>query len=580
MVFNYFTFKVEIKNVKYTSEEGIIFPKTAIITFIAEDQEVISVELFGHTDIDAIYRKIDNGEPINLNYCYVNNFSLSVYRSNKNLAAKEDIKLSNFSAHHSFFESKFGTDFSFAEFEEGDVNFEYTQFARGKVSFNSAKMGKGLVNFSNAFFRNGNLDFGNCSFGDGEVHFKNSVLRNGVKDFQYAEFGNGLITFANTEFGGGEVLFINTLFNKGNVSFKVARFVEGKVDFHYANFGSGDISFERTDFGNCKVDFRTVEFNDGRVNFNRSVFGDGDINFEGSELKNGKFSFKRATLGEGDFNFELIEFDGVETVFDRTDFGQGPVSFHQSKFGVLSLQSCHLDHYFDLRVAKCEYMDLSDTIVRDIIDLKPYDFDIDISVINLAGMRLLGTIYIDWRNNRIKEMITRQTSTSKAEKAEQFRVLKENFNRTGQYGDEDKSYVEFKRFEARSQLEKIIKRNRYNAIWYYPLYGFKWLVLDQAGLYATAPFRVLFSMLGWYVLFSFIYLILYYTGVSEIMSSTGYELPAVARAFYHSAITFLTIGYGDHFPTGASRIFSSIEGFAGMFLMAYFTVSLVRKILR
>ncbi len=580
MIFDYFTFKVEIKNVKFTSDEGIVFPKTAIISFIAENLEVISIDLLGHITSEEIYKKIEIGEALNLNHCYVKNFSLSIYRDNRNLDKNEYIKLKGLSARHSFFDSKSGTDFSFAEFEDGDLDFEYSHFARGKVSFNTTIIRNGLVNFSNVFFRDGNLDFANCHFGEGEVHFKNSVIKNGVKDFQYAEFGTGLITFANTEFGSGEVSFINTHFNDGNVSFKVTRFEDGRVDFRYAKFGLGDISFERTEFGDCKVDFRTVEFDDGRVNFNRAVFGDGDVNFEGAELKNGKFSFKRAILGSGDFNFELAEFDGVDVVFDRTDFGLGPVSFHQSKFRQLSLQSCHLDHYFDLRVIRCEYMDLSDTIVRDIIDLKPYDFDIDISTLNLAGMRLLGIIYIDWQNNRIKKMITRQTETSEAEKAEQFRVLKENFNQTGQYNDEDKSYVEFKRHKARSRLEKSLKKNKYNALWYYPIHGFKWLVLDKAGLYATDPLRVLFSMLGWYVLFSFIYLILYYMGASEIISSTGYELPAVARAFYHSAITFLTIGYGDHFPTGASRIFSSIEGFAGMFLMAYFTVSLVRKILR
>ncbi|UCG28428.1 MAG: two pore domain potassium channel family protein [Bacteroidales bacterium] len=580
MILNYPSFKVEVKNIKFKTDEGVVLPKTAIVSFLMENREVSSVELYGHIDTEDIYRMIENGEPVNLDYCYIQDLSLSVYRSQRNLDRKAYVRIGNFSARHAFFDAKFGTDFSHAEFDNQDLSFDDSHFANGRVTFNSAKFGDGDVSFAHVYFRDGNVDFGNCTFGEGDFIFKNSILNKGIKDFQYTDFGKGSITFANTEFGGGEISFINTHFSHGNVSFKIARFGNGKIDFHYSKFGEGDISFERVDFGNSKVDFRTVEFNDGRVNFNRSVFGNGDVTFEGAEIKNGKFSFNRATLGDGAFNFELAEFDNVDAIFDRTNFGQGPVSFHSSRFHQLSLKSCHLDHYFDLRLQSCELLDLSDTIVRDIIDLKPYEFDVNITVLNLSGMRLLGTIYLDWQNNRIKDVISRQPDTSLADKAEQFRILKENFNQTGQYGDEDKSYVEFKRYEARSRLEKSVGKNIYNGIWFYPWHGFKWLVLDQAGLYATAPLRVLFSMLGWYVLFSLLYWILYMAGVSEIISGSGYELPPFARAFYHSAITFLTIGYGDHFPTGVSRIISSIEGFAGMFLMAYFTVSLVRKILR
>ncbi len=580
MIQDYPYFKVEIKNSKFSSDEGVVFPKTAIISFLMTNQAVSSVEQYGYMETEEIYRMINSNQPVNLDHCYIKDFSLSVYRTLNKLEKKDHVIIHSFSARNSFFDSKTETDFSYADFGEGDVCFDDSQFATGKVIFHSARFGQGDVSFSHVYFRDGNIDFSNCHFGGGDFIFKNSVIKEGVKDFQYADFGEGSVLFTNTEFGGGETSFINANFNRGNVSFKVARFGDGKVDFHYAKFGEGDISFEQVEFGNSRVDFRTVEFHDGRVNFNRAVFGNGDVTFEGADIKNGKFNFKKVSLGDGIFNFELVEFETADVIFDRTNFGNGPVSFHSSKFRQLSLQSCHLDHYTDLRVARCELMDLSDTIVRDIIDLKPYEFDINIDVLNLAGMRLLGTIYIDWKNNRVKQVISAQTNTSNAEKAEQFRILKENFNQTGQYGEEDRSYVEFKRYEARSKRETVLGKNRYNGFWYYHWHGFKWLVLDVAGLYATDPLRVLMSMLGWYVLFSLIYYLMFLAGISEIISGTGYEIEPFARAFYHSAITFLTIGYGDHFPTGAARVVSSIEGFAGMFLMAYFTVSLVRKILR
>mgnify|MGYP006452504657 FL=1 len=52
------------------------------------------------------------------------------------------------------------------------------------------------------------------------------------------------------------------------------------------------------------------------------------------------------------------------------------------------------------------------------------------------------------------------------------------------------------------------------------------------------------------------------------------------NSFYFSAITFFTIGYGECVPTGLLKIISPIEGFTGVFLMSYFTVAFVRKILR
>ncbi len=54
----------------------------------------------------------------------------------------------------------------------------------------------------------------------------------------------------------------------------------------------------------------------------------------------------------------------------------------------------------------------------------------------------------------------------------------------------------------------------------------------------------------------------------------------LGKAIYYSAITFLTIGYGDYYPLGASQWLAGIEGFIGLFLMSYFTVAFVRKVLR
>jgi hypothetical protein len=198
----------------------------------------------------------------------------------------------------------------------------------------------------------------------------------------------------------------------------------------------------------------------------------------------------------------------------------------------------------------------------------------------MAGMRLIGKIFIDWENNHCKRMILDQEDTDFREKAEQFRILKVNFNQTGKYDDEDKAYIMFKRFEARSIVQKYTQRGGVYKYLAYISNGFRWLVFDAAGLYATNPLRVLFSMGVGYVVFSLIYYLLIVTTTADIISGTPDLMSDLGRSFYHSAITFFTIGYGDHYPHGSIRIVSGLEGFIGVFLMSYFTVAFVRKVLR
>ncbi|MBN1186002.1 MAG: two pore domain potassium channel family protein [Bacteroidales bacterium] len=573
---------INILNKEFITPDGKKYSRTASIVFNTSSSiEPVRMD-FAYIEKEAIYNLIDKGENINLDYCYIIDFSLSEYRSIKNLDKKEYLKLNDFSAKSAFFDAQKETDFSYAEFAGDEISFEGSIFSNRNVSFNSARFPNGLVSFANVGFGEGKVDFANVDFGGGDVSFKNAVFREGDIDFQYTEFGKGDVIFTNTEFGKGEVTFINTNFDDGDVSFKVSRFGDGRIDFHFTRFGNGDISFERTEFGNGRVDFRTVEFNKGRVNFNRCVFGDGEISFEGADLKDGKFSMKRSELGSGDFGFQLAEFGTSEVSFDGTHFSNGNVSFLEAKIKSLSLKACHINHYLDLRVSQCEYIDLSDVIARDIIDLSPYEYNIKIDLINFSGMKLLGRIYVDWKINKIKNLIQKQENTSYRNKAEQFRLLKENFNSNGHYNDEDKAYLEFKRYESKADLHEAIKEKPISKLWEYPIYGLKWLIFDKMGKYATDPVRVLISMAFGYLFFSILYIILPHITNTSIVSSLGDpdKLSSVKVAFYHSAVTFLTIGYGDYYPSGIIRGLSGVEGFAGLFLMSYFTVAFVRKILR
>jgi len=579
---DFINYSIEIKKLKFITDSGKQLPKTAILRFNMSGKSNPIVELMGHYDQNDIFDLIDKEEDVDISQCYIDKFSLSDYRRTRNLDEKHKVKIKNFKAENSFFDSPFFLDLGRAHFYGDVFSLQDSMIAKGEFMFNSSVFETSIVNFSHLHILSKGFDFSNVSVLNGDISFKNSIFGDGKKDFQYTDFGHGEKNFINIDFGNGDVSFINTVFNDGDVSFKVSRFGNGKTDFHYAKFGKGDISFERTEFGENGVDFRTVEFGTGRINFNRSEFGKGDISFEGCELKHGKFSFKRVKFISGLLSFELAEMGNIDLSFDKTDFGETSITFYNGHFQSLSFQQCHLDHYTDLRVSRCDSIDLSNTIVRDIIDLKPFEFEEDINKIYFGGMRLIGRIFIDWKKNDVLSLIKNQTDSNNELKAEQFRTLKENFSVCGQYGDEDLSYLQFKRYEARADLEETLGKSKWAFLWAYPFHLAKHLILDKAGHYATNPARVVLTMLVTLSLFSLIYFILMVTHTGDIIESAMHPhvLNALGRGFYHSTITFFTIGYGDYFPDGVLRWISGLEGFTGVFLMSYFTVAFVRKILR
>ncbi len=469
------------------------------------------------------------------------------------------------------------------DFNDGDVLFSDTNFNSGSNSFKVANFGTGRVDFSGVKFGKDETSFDKTVFGNGDVSFRSADFQNGKVSFTSADFGNGKKSFINTNFGDANIYFKNANFGNGTTSFRLAIFGHGIVDFHFCEFGTGTIQFDRTKFINGGLNFKAANFGEGKVSFYKTYLGDGDINFEGCTLS-GEFLIKDSVFGKGEFNFKEADFSDADVEIHNVDFGIGKISFNKSTFRTLSLSGSQLDNYFDLQISECEMLDLSHTVVKDILDINPPDFDPVIKAIDFSGMRLLGRIYIDWRRTNLKQLIYNQNSTHKS-KEEQFRILKENYNLTGQYSYEDEAYVEFKRTEAIVHLKEDLRKKPLLKIVAYIKFAFKWLIFDKMGKFATDPMRVLSTMLITYLLFTFLYVLLAKFGNVHIVSSLFAPddpniLNPIGKAFYHSAITFLTIGYGDYYPDGIARWISSVEGFVGLFLMSYFTVAFVRKILR
>ena len=345
------------------------------------------------------------------------------------------------------------------------------------------------------------------------------------------------------------------------------------------------MTFEKAVFGKGRKDFKNLEFGGGKIDFRRVEFNDGDVCFDGVEFGNGKVSFRSSSFGDGEITFKESDFAQGEVQFDQVNFGSGKVSFNGAKADHMSFKNCPLNAYMDLRFADCNLIELSNTVVRDIVDLMPEDNEVHLRELNITGMRVLGRLFIDWKRNDAFNLIYVQKETSLEQKAEQFRLLKENFRNNGQYEDEDKAYLEFKRCESKAHLAESIKKGGVHAALGYTNYYVQRYVFDFVGRYATDPMRVLANMLLAFCSFALIYFV-----VMEVFPKFGFVASTIGtgldvrhdlgNCFYYSGITFFTVGYGDYFAMGYLKPVAVFEGFSGVFLMSYFTVAFVRKILR
>lgn len=552
-----YRYNISISDEKYEFESGVTSMQTVTIQFVDREGDEIKRKSYGLVDVNSIYEKIEKGEEINLNHAYVKNFSLTEYRKLHQLDERTAIYIEKFSAENAFFDCSSLTDFSFVVFKS-NCSFKHSVFAKGNINFYKSVY-HGLVDYSEVNFGKGNIDF------------------------DFSEFGNHDTTFENAIFPSGDVRFVNCNFGDGTISFKNVNFGNGKVDFHFSDFGNGWINFDKSIFSGPEIDFRRISFGEGKVDFRRINFGDGHVHFDDGELKSGKMSFRSSKFGSGNLTFNNFNFGDSPIIFDNAYFGTGKVSFFKCFAHTLSFKECQLDCYIDLRVSKVFKIDLTDVIVRDVLDLRKGTAKVELESFVLYDARVLGQIYIEWEENECNRIIRDHQNVSYRDLSNQYRLLKENFNHLGRYNDEDEAYVEFKRFELRADLKEGVESNKLNSIWLYPKTIFSWLIFDKMGKYATDPIRVLISTTIIYVIFSLAYFILPMFINAEIIQSVvhpDHMGHALTEAFYHSAITFLTIGYGDFFPSGHFKWISAFEGWVGLFLMSYFTVAFVRKILR
>jgi len=600
MIKAYAQYKVEKVNRKFTLEEGLVLSQTAIVSLFDKRGKKIRTLELGIVDFSEFFLSIVKEEPIHLDACYIENFSLSAFRKQKGIKKNQAVSIPSLKITNSFLSASETIDFSYTKSTPAGIDFSNSIFWAQALNFSHCRWSN--VQFENVSFYSEAINFKQSSFGKGDLSFKmatfcyypSTARKNlqinferasfgeGRLDFTRSHFQNASLLFSNAQLSGREVLFVGAEFQKVRLNFKALTLNKGSLDFHFANFEQGDLIFDRATFGKASLDFSGTEFQRGKINFNRTELNNMDLVFESMEMNKGKILFRQNLFNYGSINFESADLSAAEVLFDNVDFGRVTATFFKARVYQLSFLACHLNAYFNLQVRSCQYMDLSGTVVRDIVDIKSYRFKPEIKILKLSGLLLVGHIYLDWKTNNVKDLILNQEKSHR-NKSEQFRILKENYHSLGQYNAEDEAYVAFKRSEAKADLEEVRKSGSvFQKVISYLEHGLKWLVFDKIGLYATSPGRVLLSMVFTYLFFVLLYFALPLFFQTDLLPSFDRpeELNHLGKALYHSIVTFLTIGYGDYYPSGIIRWISGFEGFMGLFLISYFTVAFVRKVLR
>jgi len=593
--------------------------------FTMEKDEKIKTLDFDVYDKEKIYDKIRNGQPVDLERKFIKGFSFTDIRIIEYSSGCIDVK-EDFTLNWCFLESN----------EKGRFDFSYIKFCKNfslyYVFFGIPEKIKNVdkeVDFNNTIFNGEYIEFNSTNFGNINVDFEKTHFT-GKPKFDKTKFGEGKVNFIDAEFSKGASFNCN--FGDGEVNFYNATFKDGPVSFMNATFGKGKKIFSYADFGNKEVNFQFTKFDFGSVFFGTTNFGEGILDFQGATFKTieeDEITFSGSRFENNEIYFNNIEFGKGNIDFTNTRFNIKSISFRNSKMSKISFAESRIDGECDMRVRNAKIIDFSNTSLYGNIEFGSYEvirrhpkiikeflgfigFEEGVKELKFINTKLYGKIHIDYDAFKLKNAINTQDSTH-GEKQDQYRLFKENFRTLGQYDDEDNAYVQYMKHKIRhqagfdlklsedireclsmlyhdpfkystSKLLKYIFNNRIKIYRYYlnrilklPIFAFRWLIFEQVGLYGTNPARVALSMVTVRLLFS-----LGYLPCAHLLEPTftSAEPSNIVKAMYHSAITFLTIGYGDFYPTGVLRFWSSVEGFLGLFLMAYFTVSFVRKVLR
>lgn len=335
----------------------------------------------------------------------------------------------------------------------------------------------------------------------------------------------------------GSTIFKNCLFS-ADTQFSYCLF--GKTDFRYASF-LHSATFKITDFAK-RADFTKALFK-GAVNFSMVTFGEAavfdsvsaalTINFHGFTCSN-SISFKKATVNK--ITFIKIQFKEDSEFFFR-------------QIGNLSFINCTIYCHLMLSLNQGQKSP---------------------TALFFNNVSNFGSIHMDWDINQVEDALklgmarnsdgidtNRKMNIERA----QYLLLERNYRTLSQLTNEDRAII------ARKRIERNYQRQPAKIIHFF---------LDIISEYGTNPVRCFLFGIVSIILFGIIYCLISYFQTDAFNITLG-----LINSMFYSGAAFITMAYGNIVALSpACRVLTTVEGFLGVFIAAYFTTILARKILR
>ncbi len=457
------------------------------------------------------------------------------------------------------------------------ISFEQSKIIYSKLYFEKAQIINSKINMNFLNIINSELNCINCIFEKIELEsFSRLNVSCSELNFTSCKFIETPIIFHMGRITMSKIIFQMVELEKSDISFNSMNFNKTEISIMHTNFETSTIYNVNSDFDilkiyNCKIE-QDMSFHFKSIN---------QLNIENCNIKS-DFSLENDSFNVP-FVYKNISFD--ETKCSGAIFlnlkknkiinainSQADISFEKTNDDELTLRKYMENHsenkgFWGLVCNFIAFMDRYRT--------NP-----------MSKFLLIFLLYVvKIKKSKIINQIKNEY------KMKQYRLLKQNFNNLGYYEDED--------LALRKYMQHYFKGKGFIG---YPLRFFGFM-----GGYGTKPARVLISSFFCIIFFSLFYFVSsinfqienYDTKNIEVVTSeNSYEynlvvsdidqiqitkLDRAVDAVYFSGITFLTVGYGDYSAKDAStyvKFLTIAEGFVGISMMGYFTVSLFRKIVR
>lgn len=547
-----------------------------------------------------IKKWVDSGIDIILDNAYIKDF---IY---EHISSGNSVVLKNFSAVNTFFDGekdffnailKNDRQISFENsfWTSGEIGFENAEFHCTSVIFNkSSFMNDSILKFDGAVFNTSqNITFDNVSFASTSISFLDTILNKANLSISRSTFDECSINFDDLVLDNINIAFSNTTFKNtsisitaiqmrdGDISFRKAKFNGGSVELNSINKEKGNVTFGKAEFESCDVSLVNCILNEANFNFtdvvlksdleiNNCLFSNGKILFNGTLFESQESMFLHVIFEECDISFgkynrkKASPYSIANSVlnFQNTKFIGSDRSLLFEKFYTkensssrINFKGCFFDEDINLKYFDINALSFENCDNKDIINIQPTKRS-TLGVLELYDIRNMGNIYLNWDDTKSVLLNDAGSKESYESKAQEMKMLKENYHNQGQYDWEDEAYVWFKRYESHGKF-KISN------------------ILDTIGEYGTNPLRVFEWMLVCVVLFAALYCL------KEVNIYPDGSEHVWWKPLYYSVITFFTVGYGDlSAQNGLTAVLCGIESFLGVFLMSYFSVALVHKTLR